>query len=365
MIATQETKSKFFSPHILYMPRRSRRGYAPPASPGKIAKFYAPRVASHAIRYMSPKPSSNPFIRGKIGPWTTKGRKKKEVMKEGFTGQSSTGKSFSKCGSYKPIPAALRYVSQQMNYYNDKGALTWVNGLQNYAIPKFVLHASDLSQWYQNATDLSLNATNATSTKIFVESVSGHITFKNHNNTQCVMNLYECIMKQTVNNNPINLIKDGVAVRFGENGSTSTKYQLLGMTPQMSETFNKHVKIIQGKQVILDPGQVHQHTYRYNYGKNFAVSHYFNELDNNTNQFIGGWTRFLLVKGVGTPDTTTTGVTVGSSSGKIIYTMDEKVYYRLSNTVKDKSAASGTISTLATEQTMVEDTDTSQAVISL
>lgn len=338
------------------MPRRSRRGFVPQPTAKQISKYYKIAkplmtiAAKAATRYGKSKyiPGGDrlPVI-------------KRKAIKEDQSLTSSSGKSFSKQSSGKKL---IRHkdVPSMINYTNGKGILNITSGAQEYVVPDYVMNGSDLEQWYANSSEASLGSANDKRLQLYVENVSGHIMLKNHCNAQAVVTLYECIMKKSSTASPLSLIKDGTSTRFNLDPTVSnTRYSLINMSPTFSKYFTSHVKVISGKKIILDPGQVHEHTYSYQYNKNFAVADYFQELNNGTVPYIAGWTRFLLIRAFGTPVVdSSTGLTAGTSSGKIIYTTDMKVNYKILFSLKEKSAtvAPGIVP-LGGEKTIVEDTD--------
>lgn len=294
--------------------------------------------------------------------YPAKSYKKKKFGEDKIRDGSSTGVTYSNFGKYKKLPTHLKDFPRQLNYVTDASALPWSNGKQDFAVPRFILNSTQLEQWYQNFADASLSANNNNQFQLYIEKVSGRFTFKNHSNTQAKVTLYECVVKRSTSLHPINCIKDGIGARFNELASTKYK-DLIGISPNMSSMFNNHYKILTAKTITMDPGSCHEHKFTYMYHKNFAVSDYFEELNNAKVPYIQGWTRFLMIRCQGTPDTSSTG-SPGSSSGKVIWTMDEKINYLMVNTLKQKAAFIGPgIPILADERTIVEDTDAVATVV--
>lgn len=338
---------------------RSRRGWVPEPKKMISAGVYAARTlrGNSSVTY------------GKIGAHTTARRPrplKAKRLKEAHSLTSSTGKSYSKYGNSRPIPSYLKEYQTMFNYNNERGLLKWTSGIQDYFVPAFCLDSVDLSDWYASTggtNDFSLGVNNNNKIELYIKDVVGNFMMKNNANVQSKLIIYECKVKRSSASNPITQIKDGIAARFNETPATSTKYKLDNLAPTLSGIFTNHCKVENAKEIILDPGQVHEHKFRYAINRKFCVSDYYDEMKNGNIPFIGGWTRFILVKCMGTPVVTSDGLTVSTSSGKIVWTYDQKVDYLLVNTLKEKSYASGSIGVLATQQTIVEDTDTAAAVI--
>lgn len=351
------------------MPRRQRRGWVPQPTKSQYAKYYPLAKKVMTIAAQKAQPIVSNYIKGKIGPWTTSGSKKKKTIKEDQSITSSSGKTYSKQGKrvIKP-PAYLKQFQEMFNYSNERGFLKWTSGVQDYFVPSFVLDSVDLSDWYGSTggtNDFSLGVNNNNKINLYIKGVTGNIMLKNHANVQAKIIMYECKVKRTTDMNPLTAIRDGIAARYNETPATSTKYKLINHAPNLSGEFNSKFSILSAKEIIMDPGQVHEHKFVYNYNRSFCVSDYYSDLKNGNEPWIGGWTRFTMFKCQGTPDTTTDGLTVSTSSGKIIWTYDQRVTYLLTNTLKEKSYATGSIGSIATEQTIVEDTDTSAAVVTL
>jgi len=341
---------------------RKRRGYVHRPSDTAVSRYYAPAKAAFriaagnkGINYRPPVP----WITGQP-PRTTpyKGKPKKKKVKTGEINSGSAGHTYSRSGKAKPTPAYMREYQVQFNYLNDKGLQEWTSAQQKYAVPQFCLDSVDLAAWQGGSNDFSFGANNNNKIDLFVKNVSGQLTLKNMYSTQCKVTMYLCHMKQNADQSPLEMIKEGTAAAYNEVPLSSVKYELLNHNPTMSGVFMKNVKIDSAKSIILDPGSIHEHKFQYAINKKFSVSNYDKEIRGNNMVWIGGWTRFILLRFQGTPVVSDTNVlTVSTSAGKCIWTYDQKVNYILCNTLKQKNDAAGFIASIGVERNMNEESD--------
>lgn len=300
-----------------------------------MAKTLGPAIASRTR-------SKYPITGSQQPPRSTKykGKKVKTVSIEG-----DNGKTFSKFMSGVPKKLFPEHP-QMMNYFVGKGSLATLETLQEFEIAEQLLTSPELEQWAGNDPDFSLSSLNDARGKIYVEDMYGSIYFRNHYTTQCKVTLYDCVMKKNSTRSPLSLIRDGVTTRFNLNPvlQNGRHASCIGLGPTFSEYFNTNCKVLAAKNLILDPGQIHEHSYKYVINKSFAVADYFQELNNATTPWIGGWTRFTLIRLHGMPvQGSDGGETVTISPAKLVWTTNQRVNYKIVYSKKEKSGAYSTI----------------------
>lgn len=279
----------------------------------------------------------------------------------------SVDEGSSKCsfGKWKAPLAWHKDFPVQNNYYSGGDYVHHDPGTQEYVTPILALTAAQLASWYQSQVDISLNTTANQRFQLFIENVSGKVIFKNEGNSQQMITLYQLSVKRSSQYSPITLIQEGTAAKFAVTPTGDTRYKNIGFNPLFSTEFSKHFKVEASRNIILDPGSIHQHTYIYNIHKNFATSDYQKELLSNNTTYISGLTKILMVRVHGTPSTDTNGTLVSTSSGKLIWTQTEKVGYRMITAFKEKSDSTNQtlVKTLTGEKVLVEDSDTIQNIV--
>lgn len=163
------------------------------------------------------------------------------------------------------------------------------------SVPLKMVNATDLVP--QSRVDSVLNTLCYT-----VKDIDYEIYFSNTTTANVIMDLYECEYRQSQNNDPVTLFRQGLADAYTQGGVTpNTMY----ITPFQSPTFTANCKVNKVHHIELAQGRSHKHVIKNN------VNHYVDmeQVTTNGDVFYRKVTKFTLVIFQGLPGVSNTNAT--------------------------------------------------------
>lgn len=210
---------------------------------------------------------------------------------------------------------AKRFKDQARNFY-------WQgpSGQQMIAIAgkqgntsTYVMTASLMRSWASavgmapDSSAASIKDTN----RLFWKHCEQQRTLTNQTTAVAFVDIYHFVCKRDTNFSPVTLWYAGVSDEA--NGTMASDFtETLGSTPNLSDALNQYWKLKKIYSIILQPGQVHKHTSRYNIYR--VVNNEMIANDIQVNDYLAGITHCTMYVYRGAPGTDSVSSTLVSTA---------------------------------------------------
>lgn len=242
---------------------------------------------------------------------------------------------------------AKKYAKVSSNFYTitEGSTLTAGSGAQarggnNLMTPAQMRSALTVIGEQPGNTNGSLSDTN----RIFWKTAERYTTFTNSTNVTAFVDIYHFVARRDTNLGLISAWQNGLndeAVQISTDYSTH-----IGIGPRMSQAVNDYYKCLKCYQIVLNPGQSHQHNTKLNVYK--IVNNDVIASDMQSNGFLAGLSHIILyvVRGAPVTDSATqTLVNTGPVKIDVVSTFRVSLSYFTDN---DMQFTEGTATGMAT-----------------
>lgn len=151
-------------------------------------------------------------------------------------------------------------VQARYDLTNTSGSLAAICGTQVGGNVLEFFHYTDLDRLRDS---LGSTTTDDATLRFYLESVSGHLTFKNQSDSRCWMTIYDLVSRvdgNGVSYNPYSAWSAGMT----ELGAVGTAGTLMPhSTPFQSATFNQFWAVRKRVRVGMESGATHKHSYKF------------------------------------------------------------------------------------------------------
>lgn len=199
--------------------------------------------------------------------------------------------------------------------------------------------------------------------QIFWKTAQRFMTITNSSNATAFVDIYHFATRLNHSNTLVNLwnagLKDEAQAATDPTGSEWNTSLHVG--PMMSTAVSTYFKLKKIYQIVLGPGQSHQHNTTLNVFK--TVNNQLLSPDINTDSYLGGLTHNILIVARGAPAAGTTAGQVGTAPVKLNVVMSYRSAFTFiqDNDVSFRQAASGASVAIPGAQMNVVNTISSQA----
>ena len=264
------------------------------------------------------------------------------------------GGTFTSVYIKKPLTPWLKgmkkVAASNFSYTNSSQRLTTGSSLQGVSTVSKTFDATDLALLFQS--------TNATC-RTLLESVTENNLYRNQSNNDCFLVIYDMVARRdmsstTTDYTPYNCWYNGA----GDTGMSAIATNYPGATPFAVPRFTQYFDVKKVSHIILPAGGCHNH--RIHYEPNRMITR---EVIADNNQNIKGLTMYSMAVIYGAPDNNLTGTTVTSGSAAIDFVQTKQYKWTYMTDAVTNNNYTNSLSVVATEYVMQDESGTPQAVV--